>query len=94
MQDGSDCLKGSLFCIWLVLFTEEDEIGMEDLLRKGNKRDVSLVKGTEYYPVKLFFDKEFLHEFKRPLKSLTVHSSYSGLALRSWGLVCRSVWLS
>lgn len=53
-------LKGSLFCMWLVLFAEEDEIGMEDLLRKGNKRDISLVKGTEYYPAKLFFDKEFL----------------------------------
>lgn len=54
MQDGSDCLKGSLFCMWLVLFAEKDEIGMKDWLRKGNKRDSSMVKGIEYHPAKLF----------------------------------------
>lgn len=54
MQDGWDCLRGSLVCIWLVLFAEEDEIGMEDWLRKGKKWDGSMVKGIEYHPAKLF----------------------------------------
>lgn len=69
IQYRSHCLRGSLFCIWLVLFAEEDEIGMEDRLRKGNQRDGSVVKRIAYQPAKLFLSKEFLHEFKQPLTS-------------------------
>ena len=54
MQDGLDCLRGSLFCIWLDFFAEEDETGMKDWLRKGNKRVGSMVKGIEYHPAILF----------------------------------------